>query len=150
MRRRERAIPLRNGDWDRISRPAVLYHRELIVAPGKHAEKAIHDRTRLLMGQAVCLEVDMNRLGVLVGLWHQNETVLVKLDKHLLLRPSYLRIHANVQEPRTVLNAQRLVPRLSGFVGVVFRAIARRSSRKYDGQRDPFGYPVEEGSVEHD
>ena len=72
----------------------------------------------------------MNRLGVLVGLRHENEAVLVKLDKRLLFGPSYLRIHANVQEPRIVLNAKRFVARLFGLFGVVFRTITRRGSRK--------------------
>ena len=44
-------------------------------------------------------QIDMDRLNMILSLWHQYELVFIKFDESLSLWPSYLVINADIQEP---------------------------------------------------
>src|SRR5690242_7938663 len=119
LSRCECQIPLRNSNGNRTSRPSTLSNRKLIVTPNQNAEKAVDYSYRLLITDPVFLEINMDRLHILLCFGHKDQMVLIKLNQHFLFGPSNLGINAYVQESRPRGDAERLVPRLLDFFSIV-------------------------------
>jgi hypothetical protein len=130
MSRGERQIAPWNGHRDRIPRPSVLENGELVITPGQDAEKAVDHGPGRAAGKAIGVEVNMDRLRVVLRLWHEDQTISIELNQRFTVRPGHLGIDAHVQEPRLRHDAECFLPRLARLFCVILRTVTGWRRRK--------------------
>lgn len=103
-----------------ISRPAMLCNREVIVAPGHHAKKAVDDRHGGLLVDAVSHQIDVNGLHVILGLGHEDQLIPVERDEPFFLGTGDLVMEADMEKARAIAHAEPTITFLLGFLGIAF------------------------------